>query len=225
MHPVFYAFIAMAASFGGVVAYVLFSRPPQQIIVYQPMPGSSTGAPVSGTAVPGDTAVVAPPATDTPTADPSSSVPRPQGGGSSGGGASTKPTSSGTSAPLDTSGFGNQVVPPPVATATATGPDPSLGQLSQGEIQGVVAANQARVKKRCWQPALDAAGPNASPNARVSGKIVIGPSGSVDSASASGAEKDYPGLSSCIAGQMKGWKFPPSGGSTPVNVPFVFAGQ
>ena len=31
--------------------------------------------------------------------------------------------------------------------------------------------------------------------------------------SASGAEKDYPGLSSCIAGQMQGWKFPPSSGS------------
>ncbi len=225
MHPIVYAFIAMAAAFGGVVAYLLFSRPPQQIIVYQPAPGSSTGAAAPGTGAPGDTTAAVPSPGDVPTADPSSTAPRSQGGGSSGGGPLTKPTSSGTSAPLDTSGFGNQVVPPPVATATSTAPDPSLGQLSQGEIQGVVAANQARVKKRCWQPALDAAGANASPNARVSGKIVIGPSGSVDSASASGAEKDYPGLSSCIAGQMKGWKFPPSGGSTPVNVPFVFAGQ
>ncbi len=116
-------------------------------------------------------------------------------------------------------------MPPPVATPTATGPDPSLGQLSAGEIQGVVASNQPRVRKRCWQPALDGAGANASPNARVSGKIVIGPSGSVESASASGGEKDFPTLASCIAGQMRGWKFPPSGGSTPVNVPFVFAGQ
>ncbi len=57
------------------------------------------------------------------------------------------------------------------------------------------------------------------------GRIVIGPSGAVQSASASGGEKDFPGLSSCVAGQMQGWKFPPSGGSTPVDVPFVFAGQ
>ena len=89
----------------------------------------------------------------------------------------------------------------------------------------VVAANQARIRKRCWQSALDSAGPNATGNARVQGKIVIGPSGAVQSATASGAERDYPGLSSCIAGQMQGWKFPPSSGSTPVNVPFVFAGQ
>ena len=27
------------------------------------------------------------------------------------------------------------------------------------------------------------------------------------------------------AGMVKGWKFPPSGGSTPAQVPFVFVGQ
>jgi hypothetical protein len=59
----------------------------------------------------------------------------------------------------------------------------------------------------------------------VNGCITIGANGSVESASASGSEKDFPGLSSCIAGQMKGWKFPASSGSTPVAVPFVFAGQ
>lgn len=224
MHPIVYAFIAMAGAFGIVAAYLIFARPPQQVIVYQPMPGTPSGAPAPGTAG-ADTATAPAPPPEVGTAEPSSGQPRVTGGGPAGTGGGPKPTSSGTSAPLDTSGFGNQVVPPPVATPTNTTADPSLGQLSAGEIQGVVASNQARVRKRCWQPALDSAGSNVSPNARVQGRIVIGPSGSVDSASASGAEKDFPGLSSCIAGQMKGWKFPPSGGSTPVNVPFVFAGQ
>ncbi len=224
MHPVIYAFIAMAGAFGIVAAYLIFARPPQPVIVYQTMPGSPSGTPVPGTAG-ADTATAPASPPEVGSAEPSSGQPRPTGGGSSGTGGGPKPTGSGTSAPLDTSGFGNQVVPPPVATPTNPTSDPSLGQLSAGEIQGVVSSNQARVRKRCWQPALDSAGANASPNARVQGRIVIGPSGSVDSATASGAEKDFPGLSSCIAGQMKGWKFPPSGGSTPVNVPFVFAGQ
>ncbi len=55
--------------------------------------------------------------------------------------------------------------------------------------------------------------------------ISIAPGGNVESASASGAERDFPGLASCIGGMVQGWKFPASGGSTQVNVPFMFAGQ
>ena len=47
----------------------------------------------------------------------------------------------------------------------------------------------------------------------------------VQSVSAGGGEKDFPGLSSCIASRIRGWKFPASSGSTPVDVPFVFAAQ
>lgn len=223
LHPLAYAFIAMAAAFGGVVAFLLFSKPAQPTIVYVQQGGPGTAGPgTTAVAAPGDTGPAAPPTGGVPTAEPSSG-PKPVSGGGKGPIPTATPT--GTSAPLDTSGFVTQVVPGPTATATGTGGDPSLGQLSAGEIQGVVGANQPRIRKRCWQPALDSAGPNASGNARVKGKIVIGASGAVQSASASGAEKDYPGLSSCIAGQMQGWKFPPSSGSTPVDVPFVFAGQ
>ena len=92
-------------------------------------------------------------------------------------------------------------------------------------MNGVVAANKPGVTRRCWQPALDARAANASLTARVSATITIGASGSVDSVSAGGAEKDYPGLSSCIGSRVKTWKFPPSSGSTTVTVPFVFAAQ
>lgn len=222
MHPLAYAFIAMAAAFGAVVAFILFSRPPQPIVIYQPMPGAGTVVPGAGATAAADTVAPASSSAPVPSAEVTTTGPRVAGGSGTPG---PKPTSSGTSAPLDTSGFGNQVVPGPTATSTSTGADPSLGQLSQGEIQGVVVANQPRVKKRCWQPALDAAGAGAPSSARVRGRITIGPSGAVQSASASGGEKDFPGLAPCVAGQMQGWKFPPSSGSTPVEVPFFFAGQ
>jgi hypothetical protein len=104
------------------------------------------------------------------------------------------------------------------ALASASSANPSLGPLSAGEIQGVVAANHTGIRKRCWQPALDSASADTPGSARVKAHFVIGPSGAVESASASGAEKDFPALSSCIANQIKAWKFPPSSGSTPVDV-------
>lgn len=223
MHPIVYAFIAMAAAFGGVVAYLIFSRPPQPVIIYQQVPGAGTGTAGTPTSAPSSSGQAVA-TSDVPSAEPSSPQPRVSSGGG-GKGPDPKATSTANSAPLDTSGFGGQQVPGPSAVPTDSGANSALGQLSQGEIGGVVNANQARVRKRCWQPALDSAAQGAPGSARVRGHIVIGPSGSVESASASGSEKDFPGLSSCIAGQMKGWKFPPSSGSTPVDIPFVFAGQ
>ena len=92
-------------------------------------------------------------------------------------------------------------------------------------MSAVVEQNRPLVKRRCWQPALDSHKGMGASTARVSASVTIAPSGAVQSVSASGAEKDYPGLASCIAGRIKGWKFPASGGTTPVNIPFVFAAQ
>jgi hypothetical protein len=89
----------------------------------------------------------------------------------------------------------------------------------------VVRTNQPGIRRRCWQQALDSRGSTGPTNARVSAQIVIGPSGAVQSATAGGAESDFPGLSSCIAARLKAWSFPPSSGSKTVNIPFVFAGQ
>jgi hypothetical protein len=125
-------------------------------------------------------------------------------------------------APLDTSSFVPNV-PGPAATAAPQG-NAGGGQLSQGEIQAVVAQNQAIIKRKCWVPALEAKPPNAPSSAKVVGSMTIGASGNVESASASGGDA-FPGLASCIQSRMKNWKFPPSGSSTPVSVPFVFAGQ
>ena len=53
----------------------------------------------------------------------------------------------------------------------------------------------------------------------------VGPSGSVQNATTSGEPRGYRGLANCIASRVRGWQFPPSGESTTVNVPFVFAAQ
>lgn len=219
-HPMAYAFVVAAAVFSGVAAWALFAKAPQQIVVVQ----QAASAPVKteakekepdtqtqvevGDVVPGATGAAARPGV-------AQLGPRPK--------ASAAASSGPAPAPLDTSGFSN-TVPGPV-NAPVGAPPVGGGQLSQGEISGVVAQNQALVKRKCWQPALESRSTNGPTNARVNGSITIGPSGNVDAASANGAERDFPGLSSCIAGRMKGWKFPPSGSSTTVNVPFVFAGQ
>lgn len=219
-HPMAYAFIAAAAVFGGVAAWVLLSRPATQIVVVQ--------APAATAATATPSATTEPDRAQVDVGEVSTGSPQARGPSRPGSGARPKSTAATTaappSAPIDTSGFVNNV-PGPKQTGPSNSQSGAGGQLSQGEISAVVSQNQPLVKRKCWQPALEARPPNGATNARVNGSITIRGSGAVDSASASGAERDFPGLASCIAARMKGWKFPPSGGSTTVNVPFVFAGQ
>jgi predicted Zn finger-like uncharacterized protein len=223
MHPMAYAFIAMAAVFGGVAAYVLFLKPqaaPQIVVVEKTVPG----APVAGTPAGAPTGEA--PAAGDATAAPSAKIAGGPAGGRTKGPAAAAQTAAPAAGPgapaIDTSGFNNGGVGGPSAGNT---PPPSAGgTLSQGEIQGVVTSNQARIKRQCWENALAARSSSAPSTVRVNGQITIGPSGNVENATASGGDS-YPGLASCIQGKMKNWKFPPSGGSQTVNVPFVFAGQ
>ncbi|MEO5728906.1 MAG: hypothetical protein ABI134_26630, partial [Byssovorax sp.] len=217
LHPMAYAFIAFAAVFGGVAAYVLLAKP-QQIVVVQAAPSANVPAVDPKIDKPQASVEVA---VGEPTTD-STGAPVLRPGALPGTGGPKPKSSAPGSAPIDTSGF-TSTIPGPL---TAQPPPPNAtGQLSAGEIQGVVAQNQAIVKRKCWQPALESRAANAPTNARVNGSITIGAGGNVESASASGGERDFPGLSSCIASRMQGWKFPASSSSTPVNVPFVFAGQ
>jgi hypothetical protein len=223
MHPMAYAFIAMAASFGGVFAWFLLTRSPApapQIVVVQG-PTSPQGAappppPSSADAV----EQAAEPAVTLEPVDPQ--APRPLAGG-------PRPPGAATNAPsepaVDARGFGGTVAGPSTAGPGDVPGGAAGSQLSAGEIQGVVSQNQPLVKRKCWQPALDAKSKDAPTTARVSAKVTIGPSGNVESVSAGGADKDYPGLAACVASRIKGWKFPPSGAPTNVNIPFVFAGQ
>ncbi len=130
-------------------------------------------------------------------------------------------TASKGGSPTDTAGF--------AGANSGAGLSPSdqalaKGELSAGEISGVVERNRPLIKRRCWQPEVSAR-QGMGGSARVTTSFTIGPSGAVQSASASGAENDYPGLAGCIAARIREWKFPASASATPVNVPFVFAAQ
>jgi predicted Zn finger-like uncharacterized protein len=101
----------------------------------------------------------------------------------------------------------------------------SGGQLDSGQIQSTVSRYTGSVKRSCWQPALDSRDPSAPTSARVSVTITVGPSGNVQNVTTSGEPRGYPGLASCIAGRVRSWQFPATGGTTTANVPFVFAAQ
>lgn len=114
----------------------------------------------------------------------------------------------------------------------ATGPTPGPSKtdstgggkaLSQADVERVVQSHRAFVNRRCWELALATKAKGAPSSARVVTTIKIAPTGNVTSASATGGE-GYPGLASCVAGQVRSWKFPSSEGGT-VNIPFVFAAQ
>lgn len=108
---------------------------------------------------------------------------------------------------------------------TKSGGSAAGSQLDSAQVQRVVSSHTGSVKRSCWQPALSTRDRDAPSSARVSVTINVSASGSVSSVSTSGDPKGYRGLSGCIASRVRGWQFPAAGGSTTVNVPFVFAAQ
>lgn len=114
---------------------------------------------------------------------------------------------------------------PSESSGPSSGSASGGGQLDQAQLSSVVQRYTPSVKRSCWQPALDGRDKDAPTSARVSVAITISPSGSVQDVNASGDPRGYRGLAQCIAGRVRGWQFPPSGGSTTVNVPFVFVAQ
>jgi predicted Zn finger-like uncharacterized protein len=225
MHPAAWALIAMAAVFGGVAAYFVFFNPNQapqtKIVIVEravPATGAATGAAPTASAPESE-----------PTAEPTASQRAQAPKNPIATGPRTKASAAPAvtpppAAPIDTSGFTGGPKGPSASGPSGAGPGGSGSQLSQGEISAVVSANQARVRRSCWEPALAGRAANGPTNARVNAQLTISPSGNVDSVNASGADA-FPGLASCIATRMRSWKFPASGSSTTVNVPFVFAGQ
>jgi predicted Zn finger-like uncharacterized protein len=110
-------------------------------------------------------------------------------------------------------------------TSGPSGASVGTGQLDSGQIQSTVARYTGSVKRACWQPALDTRDKDAPTTARVSVAITVLPSGSVQNAAVGGDPRGYRGLAQCISSRVRGWQFPPSGDTTTVNVPFVFAAQ
>ena len=223
--PAAWIAVAIALLFGVTIGSVLFSRAGAsktiEVVKYvdRPVPGA-----VSGNATaPDTTAAVADPAA----ADSKNAVKHTTG--------VSKPAGSvavvATAAVPDNSGLkglSNLASGPNRGPDGSSGPSGTVagtGQLDGAQIQSTVARYTGSVKRACWQPALDTRDRDAPTTARVNVAITVQASGSVSNAAVGADPKGYRGLSQCISQRVRGWQFPPSGDSTTVNVPFVFAAQ
>lgn len=89
------------------------------------------------------------------------------------------------------------------------------GSLSQQQIERTVQSYMPGVRRGCWDN-------SNAPSGDVRASITIGGSGAVQSVSTQSGDA---ALARCIEIKVKGWKFPPPGGSQTVNVPFKFLRQ
>ena len=221
--PAAYIAIVIAILFGLTIGFVVFNRAGStktiEVVKYvdRVVPGAASGAAAAPdtTAVAGETAVDPKNPTKhvTATAKPGSTV------------AATEPTTASTALKglpgLSSLGPSRG----PEGSGGPSGTVSGTGQLDGAQIQSTVARYTGSVKRACWQPALDTRDRDAPTTARVNVAITVLPSGSVQSAAVGGDPKGYRGLSQCISSRVRGWQFPPSGDTTTVNVPFVFAAQ
>lgn len=219
--------LAVAILFGMTISFVFFSRtqPPKEVIRYvdRPVPGASSAAaaPTGQTSTPDEA---------TAAADPKNPAKHVAGTGTTKTAASSTPTAAepdkGISGLKNLSGL--STTGPSRGPDGTTGPSGTVGgtgQLDGAQIQSTVARYTSSVKRACWQPALDTRDKDAPTTARVNVTITVLPSGSVSNATTGGDPRGYRGLSQCISSRVRGWTFPPSGDTTTVNVPFVFAAQ
>jgi hypothetical protein len=225
VHPVAWAFIAMAACFGGVAAWAVFLRDKPAEIVYINGTAQTPGVEVANNAPP-------PPPTGADATSPTDPELAASGGPIAQGPGTWAPGTTKTSkpgepaAPIDNSGFNFPGGPKgPSAEPTSGGNGGGGGKLSEGEISGVVSRNQPIIRRRCWTPAYDARSSDAPKNARVTANVSIGPSGCVKSVSTSGGSNHYPSLASCVQSSISSWQFPPSDEGGAAVIPFVFSGQ
>lgn len=119
------------------------------------------------------------------------------------------------------------VLSQPVETTTTTLPaglpaerdGQLMGPLDQAAVERVVVGQRAGVKRACWERR---SGDEGQASANVTVTVAVGPNGTVDSTSSNG---DDPVVTKCIEAQVRKWKFPASGTTTTINIPFKFVRQ
>jgi predicted Zn finger-like uncharacterized protein len=223
--PAAWIAVAIALLFGLTIGFVFFNKNSGKTIevikyVDRPVPGAASGAAAA--------------AGEKVTALDESTVPGdPKNPAKHVGGGAKSGTPAASAAESDKGISGLKGLSSLSSLGPKSGPDVSgpsgavqgTGQLDGGQIQSTVARYTGSVKRACWQPALDTRDKDAPTTARVNVAITVLPSGSVSNAAVGTDPKGYRGLSQCISSRVRGWQFPPSGDSTTVNVPFVFAAQ
>jgi hypothetical protein len=219
--PVVWVAMVIAIGLGVTLGFVLFGgqKPGETKIVEKivevPAKGVEKDSPAAANNAIEETAVAGDPqAPKKPTTGGGKSAPAPE--------PDSKAPNAGLKGLTGLSGLGPSGGPNTGGPSGTTG---GGGQLDSGQIQSTVSRYTGSVKRRCWQPALDARAKDAPMTAKVTVSITVGPSGSVQSATTSGDPRGYTGLANCIGSSVRAWQFPASGGTTIANVPFVFAGQ
>jgi hypothetical protein len=230
------ALAAAAAVAVGAIAWHLLSAPPpknaasppahtlaastEQEKKPEPPPSPPPAEPAPGTpqataeSIPGEPPIAQipepPPTVKSPPAPPAPSAEPP----------AAKPT------PSLLSGLNTLQTPGPAPGLKSPGAGASAGPgLEATAIQRTVRKYSPAVRQNCWQRALNARAPGVPSSAKVTATITVDASGRVQSVTASGAPRGYPGLAHCIEEAVKGWAFPRSLGETVTNVPFMFVGQ
>jgi hypothetical protein len=218
--PVFaWLAIFVALGFGVTIGFVLWSKqkPPETIVKYVEVPAKPTATSITAAAQdPQAAEATGPTPASTAAKSHKSTAVKATDGTDKGGGLAGLKNLGGGLSPAGPGAGG-----PSPGSAPAGGG----GQLDAAQTQSVVARYTGSVKRSCWQPALDARDPNAPTSARVMLTITVGGTGSVQNVTTSGDPHGYPGLANCIAARVHAWTFPATGGTTTVNVPFVFAAQ
>lgn len=233
LSPMAFAFIAMATAFGAVSAWFLFGQDkgderlaggPDGGVVAPPADDGSDPAP-GGTSTP-DPDETAEPDTEEPNGDGDEETTSGKGSAARPASGEEKPQSGKSDEPEDDGGQG----PPPCSpddpfcnpsgvSGPSAGPDDDGGSgsgagLSQSQAQSVVSRYKGSLMRRCRSMVTKG-------SAKVGATIVVGSSGSVKSVAVSGGN-EVPGLAGCVRNRIKNWSFPPSGGSTTINVSFNF---
>jgi hypothetical protein len=95
---------------------------------------------------------------------------------------------------------------------------PGSGQsLTEGQVQQVLALHHAALARVCWER-----NPTNKPAVNVSVMLTVAPDGSAQNVSATG---DEPSVAKCIENDVRSWRFPATGSSQKINIPFKFVRQ
>jgi predicted Zn finger-like uncharacterized protein len=209
------AMVAAAMAFGVTAGIAVFLRPapaPQPVVVQVP-------------AAPAAVALAAPTTTQTaaatadPTPSPTTSSPRSTLAMATAAKSSAAAAPSATGHGLDLHAIspGSNVLPTDEPGGGDT-PKAVAGQgVSGAQVSQVVGLHQVALRRNCWER-----NPSQKTAVNVSVTFTVAGDGSVQGVSASG---DEPSIATCIANDIRGWHFPATGTSQPVNVPFHFVKQ
>jgi hypothetical protein len=131
--------------------------------------------------------------------------------------AATATTAAPTKGPLDLKGLTGSVAPTDDPGGGGDTPRVPGQCISGGQVQQVIGLHRVALQRSCWERSA-----SQKPSANVTVSLTIGGDGSAQGVSASG---DDPAVASCIANDVRGWRFPAMGCSQPTSIPFHFVRQ